>query len=90
MVCVPCIVIPVLLYIWHRWLQPIALRIWNPWAKVEAVGSGGAPASPLSSLSCPITGASSTTSSATCPSAATTTSTATTADTAALDTKKTD
>ena len=58
MVCVPCIVIPVLLYIWHRWrvfkqispnskfydlsfrckfrwLQPIALKIWNPWAKVE-------------------------------------------------------
>ena len=60
MVCVPCIVIPVLLYIWHRWLypgpyvmllwqtnqmlchcgkstrwlQPIALKIWNPWAKV--------------------------------------------------------
>ena len=22
MVCVPCIVIPVLLYIWHRWLYP--------------------------------------------------------------------
>jgi len=35
MVCVPCIVIPVLLYIWHRWLQPIALKIWNPWGKVE-------------------------------------------------------
>jgi len=35
MVCVPCIVIPVLLYIWHRFLQPIALKIWNPWGKVE-------------------------------------------------------
>jgi len=46
MVCVPCIVIPVLLYIWHRFLQPIVLRIWNPWAKVETDknaggGSGG-------------------------------------------------
>ena len=35
MVCVPCIVIPVLLYIWHRWIQPIALKIWNPWGKVN-------------------------------------------------------
>ena len=35
MVCVPCIVIPILLYIWHRWLQPIALKIWNPWGKVS-------------------------------------------------------
>ena len=34
MVCVPCIVIPVLLYIWHRFLQPIFLKFWNPWAKV--------------------------------------------------------
>ena len=37
MVCVPCIVIPVLLYIWHRWLQPIALKIWNPWGKVNRI-----------------------------------------------------
>lgn len=36
MVCVPCIVIPVLLYIWHRFLQPIFLKFWNPWAKVRA------------------------------------------------------
>ena len=35
MVCVPCIVIPVLLYIWHRFLQPIFLKFWNPWAKVN-------------------------------------------------------
>ena len=35
MVCVPCIVIPVLLYIWHRFLQPIMLKFWNPWAKVS-------------------------------------------------------
>merc|ERR1711872_219407 len=48
MVCVPCIVIPVLLYIWHRFLQPIFLRFYNPWAKVTADeepladGGGGA------------------------------------------------
>ena len=36
MVCVPCIVIPVLLYIWHRFLQPIFLRFYNPWAKVTS------------------------------------------------------
>lgn len=31
MVCVPCIVIPALLYVWHRWLQPWImpfLRLW--------------------------------------------------------------
>ena len=31
MVCISCIVIPLLLYIWHRFLQPLALKIWNPW-----------------------------------------------------------
>ena len=35
MVCISCIVIPLMLYIWHKFLQPIALKIWNPWAKVE-------------------------------------------------------
>jgi len=34
-------VIPVLLYIWHRWLQPIALKIWNPWGKVETDNKAG-------------------------------------------------
>ena len=36
MVCVPCIVIPALLYIWHRFLQSIFLRFYNPWATVTA------------------------------------------------------
>merc|ERR1712106_173763 len=40
MVCVPCIVIPVLLYIWHRFLQPIFLKFYNPWAKVAAEEKG--------------------------------------------------
>ncbi|KAL1422441.1 hypothetical protein MTO96_022307 [Rhipicephalus appendiculatus] len=35
MVCIPCIVAPVLLYIWYRFIQPIVLSIWNPWAKKE-------------------------------------------------------
>lgn len=32
MVCVPCIVIPVLLWIFHKFIQPIILKFWNPWA----------------------------------------------------------
>lgn len=35
MVCIPCIIAPVLLYIWYRFIQPIVLSIWNPWAKKE-------------------------------------------------------
>lgn len=35
MVCVPCIVIPFLLFIWHRYIQPIVLKFWNPWKAVE-------------------------------------------------------
>lgn len=33
MVCIPCIVIPVFLYIWHRFLQPFVMKFWNPWKK---------------------------------------------------------
>ncbi|KAK8743284.1 hypothetical protein OTU49_001351, partial [Cherax quadricarinatus] len=36
MVCIPCIVVPVLLFIWHRFLQPVFLTFWNPWRKVTA------------------------------------------------------
>ncbi|KAL9882349.1 UPF0729 protein GD16342 [Glossina fuscipes] len=39
MVCVPCFIIPVLLYIWHRFFQPILLRYWNPWEKKDADGN---------------------------------------------------
>lgn len=31
MVCIPCLVIPVALYIWYRFLQPIFLRFIKPW-----------------------------------------------------------
>merc|ERR1712018_1097659 len=68
MVCVPCIVIPVLLYIWHRFLQPIFLKFWNPWAKVDTdkkvEGEGGSNVLPpghtgadkVNGSSCPFSG----------------------------------
>lgn len=37
MVCIPCIVAPVLLFIWYRFIQPIVLKFWNPWAPQKAV-----------------------------------------------------
>ncbi|KAH8368140.1 hypothetical protein KR084_007552 [Drosophila pseudotakahashii] len=39
MVCVPCFIIPLLLYIWHKFIQPIILRYWNPWEKKDAEGN---------------------------------------------------
>lgn len=33
MVCVPCIVIPVLLWVFHKFVQPFLLKFWNPWEK---------------------------------------------------------
>lgn len=33
MVCVPCIVIPVFLWVFHKYIQPFILKFWNPWAK---------------------------------------------------------
>ncbi|XP_026462090.1 UPF0729 protein CG18508 [Ctenocephalides felis] len=34
MVCVPCIFIPVLLFLWRLFVQPLFLKfVWNPWAK---------------------------------------------------------
>ena len=44
MVCISCIVIPVLLWLWHRFLQPVVLKFYNPWQKIEeskSDGSGG-------------------------------------------------
>ncbi|XP_066156448.1 UPF0729 protein GD16342 [Euwallacea fornicatus] len=31
--CIPCFIIPLLLFIFHRYIQPILLRFWNPWEK---------------------------------------------------------
>lgn len=33
--CIPCFIIPLLLFIFHRYLQPFILKFWNPWGKVE-------------------------------------------------------
>lgn len=46
MVCIPCFIVPVLLYIWHKFLQPILFKYWNPWGnkidenKAESADSG--------------------------------------------------
>ncbi|XP_055542331.1 UPF0729 protein AAEL015238 [Wyeomyia smithii] len=39
MVCVPCFIIPVLLYLWHKFVQPYVLRFWNPWEKKDKDGN---------------------------------------------------
>ncbi|XP_037080775.1 UPF0729 protein AAEL015238-like isoform X2 [Pollicipes pollicipes] len=51
MVCISCIVVPVVLYLWHRFLQPLMLRFWNPWGAVEPSAAGPAPAA--DGLKCP-------------------------------------
>lgn len=62
--------VPVLLFIWHRFLQPIFLKFWNPWGKVtagaekkveEKQGGKECPASngtvvPSGEMSCPFSG----------------------------------
>lgn len=40
MVCIPCIVIPVLLWVFHKFIQPYILKFWNPWGKVEEAPTG--------------------------------------------------
>lgn len=39
MVCVPCFIVPLLLFIWHKFIQPYVLRFWNPWAVKDADGN---------------------------------------------------
>ncbi|XP_041762159.1 UPF0729 protein AGAP000931 [Anopheles merus] len=39
MVCVPCFIVPVLLYLWHKFVQPLLLKYWNPWEKKDADGN---------------------------------------------------
>lgn len=39
MVCVPCFIVPVLLFLWHKFIQPYVLRFWNPWAVKDAEGN---------------------------------------------------
>jgi len=42
MVCIPCIVIPVLLWVFHKYIQPFILKFWNPWAKKSVTADDGA------------------------------------------------
>ena len=40
MVCIPCFIVPVLLIIWKKFIQPYFLKyIWNPWEKKDAQGN---------------------------------------------------
>jgi len=69
MVCIPCIVVPLFLYIWHKFLQPFVLKFWNPWGPVKDAAAvdtkdgskepNGCPASNGSvttGMSCPFSG----------------------------------
>ncbi|KAL3867148.1 hypothetical protein ACJMK2_044371 [Sinanodonta woodiana] len=35
MVCIPCIVIPLILWVFHKYIQPYLSKIWHPWKKQE-------------------------------------------------------
>lgn len=35
--CVSCFILPLLLFLFHRFLQPLLLKFWNPWDKKEEV-----------------------------------------------------
>ena len=51
MVCIPCIVIPFVLWFFHKFIQPYIAKIWNPWKKVEGPHDGGGDSS--SQAKCP-------------------------------------
>lgn len=40
MVCIPCIVIPFVLWFFHKFIQPYIAKIWNPWKKIDEKGGG--------------------------------------------------
>ncbi|KAK7496862.1 hypothetical protein BaRGS_00011842 [Batillaria attramentaria] len=52
MVCIPCIVIPFVLWFFHKYIQPYIAKIWNPWKKVEGAHTGEGDAS--KPLQCPL------------------------------------
>lgn len=65
MVCVPCLVVPALLFIWYRFLQPIFLKIWNPFGTVEnkktdapkdEIANGQTPTENSNAAACPGSG----------------------------------
>lgn len=30
--CISCVILPLLLFLFHRFIQPLILKFWNPWA----------------------------------------------------------
>ena len=52
MVCIPCIVIPFVLWFFHKYIQPYIVKIWNPWKKVEGSHDGGGDT--LAAAKCPL------------------------------------
>jgi Domain of unknown function (DUF4512) len=59
MVCVPCFLIPILLFLWHKFLQPMVLMFWNPWKVEEQKKGEGEEAKKLDEKTptCPFSGA---------------------------------
>lgn len=33
--CISCVILPLLLFLFHRFIQPLILKFWNPWATKE-------------------------------------------------------
>ena len=50
MVCIPCIVVPFLLWFFHKYIQPYVQKFW-PWSKQEKVEDKKTEDSKVGSLS---------------------------------------
>jgi glutaredoxin 3 len=46
MVCIPCIIIPIVLWLFHKYIQPLILKFWNPWATKGVYETAGGDSSP--------------------------------------------
>lgn len=50
--CISCFILPLLLFLFHRFLQPLILKFWNPWPAVKdennVEGRNGTAACPFS------------------------------------------
>lgn len=47
--CISCFIIPLILYLFHRFIQPLILKFWNPWESNPKEGEKAA-------LNCLLTG----------------------------------
>ncbi|XP_048515288.1 UPF0729 protein CG18508 [Athalia rosae] len=36
MVCVPCVIAPVVLLLWRYLIQPLLIRLWNFWRNIKS------------------------------------------------------